>query len=86
MAKKQKIQYPNPEFWKCKDEIDWKAQWENLKEVGTILNFVSDSVGRDPLLTLYISGFCIYNIFVLSACQEVSDCPFSLTFLNVKYK
>ena len=36
MAKKEKIQYPNPEFWKCKDEIDWAAQWENLKEVGGI--------------------------------------------------
>ena len=28
MAKKEKIQYPNPEFW--------AAQWENLKEVGGI--------------------------------------------------
>ena len=36
MAKKEKIQYPNPEFFRCKDEINWKAQWENLKEVGTI--------------------------------------------------
>ena len=36
MAKKEKIQYPNPEFWKAKDEMNWKAQWENLKEVGTI--------------------------------------------------
>ena len=36
MAKKEKIQYPNPEFWKCKDEIDWAKQWENLKEVGGI--------------------------------------------------
>ena len=36
MAKKEKIQYPNPKFWKCKDEIDWAKQWENLKEVGGI--------------------------------------------------
>ena len=36
MAKKEKIQYPNPEFFRCKDEINWKAQWENLKEVGAI--------------------------------------------------
>ena len=36
MAKKEKIQYPNAEFWKCKDEIDWAKQWENLKEVGGI--------------------------------------------------
>ena len=37
MAKKEKIQYPNPEFFRCKDEINWKAQWENLKEVGAIM-------------------------------------------------
>jgi len=36
MAKKEKIQYPNPRFFRCKDEIDWKAQAENLKEVGGI--------------------------------------------------
>ena len=28
-----KIQYPNPKFWKTKDNIDWKKQGENLKEV-----------------------------------------------------
>ena len=36
MAKKEKIKYPNPEFWKCKDNMDWKAQWENLKVCGGI--------------------------------------------------
>ena len=36
MAKKEKIKYPNPEFWKCRDEIQWGAQWENLKEFGGI--------------------------------------------------
>ena len=35
MAKKP--QYPNPQFWKAKDNIDWKAQWENLKVCGGIL-------------------------------------------------
>lgn len=34
MAKTPK--YPNPAFFKAKDNIDWKAQWENLKEFGTI--------------------------------------------------
>ena len=28
-----KAQFPNPAFWKAKDNIDWKAQGENLKEV-----------------------------------------------------
>ena len=34
MAKTPK--FPNPEFWKAKDNIDWKAQWENLKVCGGI--------------------------------------------------
>ncbi len=28
-----KVQYPNPKFWKAKDNIDWKKQGENAKEV-----------------------------------------------------
>ncbi len=36
MAKKEKIQYPNPEFWRCKDEMSWDKQKENLLEVGGI--------------------------------------------------
>ena len=31
-----KIQYPNPKFWKAKDNIDWKKQGANLAEVGGI--------------------------------------------------
>ena len=34
MAKTPK--YPNPKFWKTKDNIDWKKQWENLKVCGGI--------------------------------------------------
>ena len=34
MAKTPK--FPNPEFWKAKDNINWKAQWENLKVCGGI--------------------------------------------------
>ena len=34
MAKTPK--FPNPEFWKAKDNIDWKKQWENLKVCGGI--------------------------------------------------
>ena len=33
MAKAQKVQYPNPKFFKAKDNIEWKKQGENLKEV-----------------------------------------------------
>ena len=28
-----KVQYPNPKFWKAKDNINWKKQGENLMEV-----------------------------------------------------
>ena len=34
MAKTPK--YPNPKFFKAKDNIDWKKQWENLKVCGGI--------------------------------------------------
>ena len=30
---KEKIQFPNPRFFKAKDNIDWKAQGKNLMEV-----------------------------------------------------
>lgn len=33
---KNKVQYPNPKFFRCKDEMNWKLQAENLKEVGGI--------------------------------------------------
>ena len=32
MAKK-KVQYPDPKFWHAKDNMNWKAQGENLMEV-----------------------------------------------------
>ena len=28
-----RIKYPNPGFFRAKDQMDWKAQGENLKEV-----------------------------------------------------
>ncbi|MBR0354595.1 MAG: hypothetical protein IJK35_04420, partial [Oscillospiraceae bacterium] len=30
---KNKVQFPNPKFWKAKDNIEWKKQGENLMEV-----------------------------------------------------
>ena len=32
MAKKEKLVYPNPKFWKAKDNMDWKKQGANLAE------------------------------------------------------
>ena len=32
-----KVKYPNPKFFKAKDNMDWAAQAENLKLVGGIL-------------------------------------------------
>ena len=37
MANKEKIQFPNPAFFRAKDHMDLKAQGENLKEVGGII-------------------------------------------------
>lgn len=31
-----KVKYPNPKFFKAKDNMDWAAQAENLKLVGGI--------------------------------------------------
>ncbi len=30
------VKYPNPKFFRLKDNINWKAQLENIKEVGAI--------------------------------------------------
>ena len=36
-AAKGKVRYPNPAFWRCKDNMDFKAQGKNLMEVGQII-------------------------------------------------
>ena len=33
---KGKFHYPNPVFWRTKDNMDWKAQGKNLAEIGKI--------------------------------------------------
>jgi len=37
LKKKKNKKFPNPAFFKAKDNIDWKAQGANLKEIGEIL-------------------------------------------------
>lgn len=37
MSNNDKIKFPAPKFFKTKDEMDWAAQKENLKEVGGII-------------------------------------------------
>ncbi|MBQ4011411.1 MAG: hypothetical protein II602_02590, partial [Erysipelotrichales bacterium] len=32
-----RIKYPNPGFFKAKDQMDWKAQGRNMKEVAGII-------------------------------------------------
>ena len=44
-------------------DLNLAFRFFHVCESPTILNFVSDSVGRDPLLTLYISGF----LFIISS-------------------
>ena len=42
MAKAPK--YPNPSFYSCKDEINWKAQAENMKEVfGIVKDMIKET-------------------------------------------
>ena len=36
MAKKEKLVYPDPKFFRAKDNMNWKRQGENLAEVGAI--------------------------------------------------
>ena len=33
----KKVKYPDPKFFRCKDQIDWKKQAENIKEIGGIV-------------------------------------------------
>ena len=43
-----KVQYPNPKFWKAKDNIEWKKQGENLKEVmGIFGKMLKDTDWKD---------------------------------------
>ena len=32
-----KIKYPNPSFFRAKTNMDWKAQGQNMKEIGSII-------------------------------------------------
>ena len=34
---KNKVKFPNPAFFRAKDNMDWKKQGENLLEVGGII-------------------------------------------------
>ena len=47
---KEKVKYPNPAFWRCKDNMDFKAQGKNLMEVGKII--------FDMTKEADIKGFC----------------------------
>ena len=40
-AAKGKAKYPNPSFWRYRDNIDWKAQGKNLMEVVGICTEIS---------------------------------------------
>ena len=61
MAKKEKLVYPNPKFWKAKDNMNWKKQGENLKEVlgifGDMLKETDwQQFGQDTLNVLKADG------------------------------
>ena len=56
-----KVQYPNPKFFKAKDNINWKKQGENLKEVlGIFVEMFKETdwqkFGQDTLNGLKADG------------------------------
>jgi len=68
MAKKEKIVYPNPWIWKTKDNMDLKAQGENLKEWGQIIGEMLKEVdwkewGQDRLAEIKNDGERIADEF-----------------------
>ena len=52
MAKAPK--FPNPEFWKCKDNIDWKKQGENLK---VCMGIFMEMFTNEPGVQCYTGNF-----------------------------
>ena len=53
-AAKGKVKYPNPAFWRCKDNMDFKAQGQNLMEVGKIIVEMTKEAD--------IKGFCAKQV------------------------
>ena len=47
MAKK--VKYPDPKFFRCKDQIDWKKQAENMKEIGGIIGEIYSDTEFDRI-------------------------------------
>ena len=50
MAKKEKLVYPNPKFWKAKDNMDWKKQGDGRSRARTPPSFSASpgSFSRAP--------------------------------------
>ena len=44
--------YPNPKFFKAKDQMVWADQKKNLKEVGSIALDTSDEIVRSSLVCI----------------------------------
>ena len=46
-----KMKFPNPKFFRAKDNVDWKAQGRNLQEVGGIIwDMLKDSKATLPFV------------------------------------
>ena len=81
MAKKEKIQYPNPAFFRARDEINWKVQGENLKEVcGIFGDMLKETdwakVGRDFVESVKSDGLRVadeYKAFMALSPEEKKD-------------
>ena len=82
MAKAQKVQYPNPKFFKAKDEINWKKQGENLKEVMGIFGDMLKKTdwkefgqGWAEILKADGERFfqCVYDVFCIPQNHQITE-------------
>ena len=70
-----KIQFPNPSFWKYKDRIDWKAQGENLKEVGGIIGDMMKEVDWNAWLKKQGKGWVDFGKRAAEEYKAFMDSP-----------
>ena len=70
MAKTPK--FPNPAFWRCKDEMDWKAQGENLKEVLGICKDMLAETDWKEVLRSHKQGWADFGRRVAEEAKEIA--------------
>ena len=62
--------YPNPEFWRCKDNINWKAQGENLKEIFDIAKDMYKKADKKAFFNLQLEKCKDDGRRIAAECKE----------------